>query len=120
MKKISILLIVLMAIISGCRSKSPVFIAKDVITVPTKTAQTPEIQINTIFRNDSIVFIDTNQVRIIIKRDTIQKTIQVKAECPETQVIANNQVKEKNFYPFYISVLIILIFTLFLILLFKF
>ena len=79
------LLFLITVTIISCDSKKNIT-TPEVVYLPPKTLTTPEINLNTLFSNDSLVFIDTNKVVVIVKPDTVKKTIKVKANCPEERV----------------------------------
>lgn len=95
----TILTIIIITItLESCKGKK--VLIPETVTVPAKTLVTPNISLNTLFRNDSLVFVDTNNVLVVIKRDTVNRTIQVKARCPEEKVISKTEViyKDKPVY----------------------
>lgn len=102
-----VLAIIIITILDGCKAKRVA--VPEVVSVPAKVLTTPEISLGTLFKNDSLVFIDTNRVMVVIKRDTVAKTIQVRAKCPEEKIIVKPQVVEKEVVKYRINWLAIVI-----------
>ncbi|MEM4554839.1 MAG: hypothetical protein QXT25_03255 [Candidatus Anstonellaceae archaeon] len=86
--------VAIISLLDSCKAKKVA--VPEVVSVPAKVLTTPEISLGTLFKNDSLVFIDTNRVMVVIKRDTVAKTIQVRAKCPEEKVILKPQIVEKE------------------------
>lgn len=65
-----------------------------VVTVPGVVVESEPISLEAIWRNDSIVLIDSSKAVVVIKLDTVRRTVQVRAECPDVQVQKEVQLLE--------------------------
>lgn len=84
----------ILIIISLVACKPKAITVPQVVTVPGVVVESEPISLEAIWRNDSIVLIDSSKAVVVIKRDTVRRTVQVRAECPDVQVQKEVQVLE--------------------------